>query len=750
MNNNQYGLRWFCLTALCCLWLIFCKPWFIDGLVIPFDAKNHFYAMIRFAASAYHSGQSAAWNPSLFGGFPLLSDPQSILLTPSLWLPVALFEKPTMAFVDFVHLLHLLVLGGAIFGFGLNRQWHPVAALIAALIAMMGGAVSMRMEHVLMTVSTMWFAVSLWRLDVLILKGNLWRGIAFAIPLSLMLIDRDHVAYLGAWFLLIYWLVHAVPDFWRDKRPERITQAFKQQSPVLLGGTLAVCAALIPVLLLLQLAENSNRPGFGLESAAWQSLHPASVMTFLFPEYFGSLTKASDYWGPASAQWPDKSLKMHRGMLHFYLGTLPVALIIWPGILRGWLFQPGARIFTATALIMYFYALGRYTPFFPALYHIVPGIDLFRRPADGIFLFGISIALLTGVMASRLLSGNHITNDNGSRVTRGRVLLLLVLAVPIAVIGINLTIEHEKFSYLLSSLAIFALLTGGNIVLLSGAVSTSKWRPVFLGALVVFVSFDLLHHTSGIRANASAPDFYLLQERGTREPAFNKIARLLQEKDPSGVPWRIETIALGPTVQNIAQVTGFHNILGYNPIRLAGFEKHIGPNMQNNAGPRRTFGDQMTGYDTKLTNHLGIRFIVTGTRIEKIDPGVKPGRFTLIDSISMGNKTVRIYENIEALPRAVFRGGDSSVVPARVTSYRNSEIKIEVNTKVAGDLILHDFDFPGWEAEVNGIPVAIRREADLFRKVAVQAGKSEVIFSFRPLSPHNLFGIVSDLITGTP
>ena len=39
-------------------------------------------------------------------------------------------------------------------------------------------------------------------------------------------------------------------------------------------------------------------------------------------------------------------------------------------------------------LVMLLYTLGRYTPFFGAIHALVPGVDLFRRPADGTFLIG--------------------------------------------------------------------------------------------------------------------------------------------------------------------------------------------------------------------------------------------------------------------------------------------------------------------------------------------------------------------------
>ena len=39
-------------------------------------------------------------------------------------------------------------------------------------------------------------------------------------------------------------------------------------------------------------------------------------------------------------------------------------------------------------LLMLLYALGWYTPAFRGMYEILPGVNLYRRPADAVFLIG--------------------------------------------------------------------------------------------------------------------------------------------------------------------------------------------------------------------------------------------------------------------------------------------------------------------------------------------------------------------------
>ena len=51
---------------------------------------------------------------------------------------------------------------------------------------------------------------------------------------------------------------------------------------------------------------------------------------------------------------------------------------------------------------MLLYALGWYTPFFRAAYELVPGVSLYRRPADAVFMIGcLGSILAAGALVAR-------------------------------------------------------------------------------------------------------------------------------------------------------------------------------------------------------------------------------------------------------------------------------------------------------------------------------------------------------------
>ncbi len=725
LNRPSFRYTLLYLIVLTAAWVAFCWPWFFDGRIIPYDAKNHFYGMIRFVASAWHSGEDPSWSPYHFGGFPMIADPQSVIWTPSMWLPAILSDKPSMRLVDRVHLAHLLIGAMAIFAYGRLRGWRDEASLIAAISFMMSGPLAVRLEHLLMTVSTMWIAIALWRLEAAIQFGGFWRGIAFGAPLGLLLIDRNHVAFLGALFLFFYWL---------SRLDLRAPMALRRHGSVIVGGTFALLLAAVPLLLLFQLIGQSNRPNFGYIDASWQSLPPSQMSSFLFPEYFGSFKKFGAHWGPASKTWGDFTLKIHRGMIYLYGGTLASLLILWIGVARRQLLAPGIRFLSIMAVMSLIYALGRYTPVFEVLYHWVPGVDLFRRPSDALFIFGIIISLIVGAFLDRALTLPRVQPERGSTILA--VSLLMVAITPLVFISAS----FERIDELMHDIALFGALSIGFAALIIWARRSDRWRTLALTLLFVGVSGDLIYFNSKTILSAWRPPHYQPMETPENDPFFSQLPALLAEPDPNGAPWRVELLGLGHTVQNIGQVDGISNLLGYNPIRLESFERYIGPDMQNSAANIRKWGERMTGYNSAMTDRLGLRYIVTGKPIEEIDPTIDADRFQLIDKVKRRRRTAFVYANPNAQARATLIDTEGNPLEGtvRFEHYGHTELRLSVTAPKAGSLVLAEFDYPGWQAQVNGESVLIERHQDIFRAVPIAIGESDVVLTFNALLWQNL------------
>jgi FtsH-binding integral membrane protein len=90
---------------------------------------------------------------------------------------------------------------------------------------------------------------------------------------------------------------------------------------------------------------------------------------------------------------------------------------------------------------------------------------------------------------------------------------------------------------------------------------------------------------------------------------------------------------------------------------------------------------------------------------------------------------VKLYERLNAAPRAVFSAGD-----ATITASLPEQVIVQVNARAAGTLILRDTCFPGWVAQIDGGTVPIECADTMFRAVQVPAGAHTIVFSYQPQS----------------
>ena len=153
------------------------------------------------------------------------------------------------------------------------------------------------------------------------------------------------------------------------------------------------------------LATDSNRPEFSFIEAGRGSLHWTHLLSLVFPDLFGAMDRKVDFWGAGGFAWNERfgmaDLFLAQNMGLLYAGAL-VPLMLIAGCVRGWLWSREMRFFTIAALFTAFYVFGWYTPVFRGMYELMPGVKLFRRPADATFVFGALIAILAGYRAASL------------------------------------------------------------------------------------------------------------------------------------------------------------------------------------------------------------------------------------------------------------------------------------------------------------------------------------------------------------
>jgi hypothetical protein len=336
------------------------------------------------------------------------------------------------------------------------------------------------------------------------------------------------------------------------------------------------------------------------------------------------------------------------------------------------------------------------------------------------------------------------------------------------------------------------VLAAAAVALARKAGGAPRWRMAAAVALFAVTGGELVWRHAASALNAEPAERYaVFQQLPPEQLQGLQILRdELATRHASGDRPRIEILGLKGAWQNASMVLGLEDTLGYNPLRLADYEKAVGPG-ENAVDPNlRQFPATFRGYKCRLANLLGLEYLVLDRPLEKL-----PRHFPRLTEakVLFGSGQMWIYRLSNGSPRVYLAGLVSPVesdaildqdelpdfdraaevlvdresMPllagtysssgsdtgptgpvgtARIVSYQRNSVTIEVEAERPGVLVLHDLYYPGWEVTVDGEAKPMLRTNLLFRGVEVPQGKHRVEFAFRPLSLNNLVAAASDLV----
>ncbi len=739
--------------VLALAWVVLSFPWLSGEVTIPYDAKAHFQAQVQFLANALHSGQSPFWNPNVFAGSPQIADPQAMIFSPLFLL--AWFEAvPSFRELDAM-VLALLGAGAiAILMLFRDRGWHPGGGVVAALALAFGASAAWRVQHILQVQSFAFFAIAFWLLARALDRRSLWYGLAAGVFLGLMLAGPGQVTLLNCYILAGYVVHH-----WLSA-PNRRAAVVATLGPLVVAGTTCLLLAGGPILLTMLFVESSNRPEIIFAEAVRGSLHPALLATALVPGLYGTTDPSVPFWGPPSPGWPADALSLSENMGQLYVGALPVIVIFAAGLTRGALWGREARFFTAALAVLVIYALGRYTPLFKLFFDLLPGVDMFRRPADATFQIGAMMAILAGYAVHR-----HLTAPAGAIPFWRRALPPGLLGAAF-VMAAGIALYHGQLAAAAKPIAIALAFTLAAFALMAvlARLGRENWQ-LATAALALFMTADLAVNNGPNNSTGRPPADYDILLPASKNDTISFLKTPLRQQPGSVRRDLVEMVGIGFEWPNASLVHGFDHALGYNPLRLAEMSA-AGAGEGVAEVNQRHFTPLYPSYRSTMADLLGVRYIASQVPINRIDGKIGPGDLRLVTRTS----DAYIYENPRALPRVLFAGGWQNANFARITKdgswprfdptktvlldgyagpvlhggagatslrmrrYENTVVEVEVDTPNAGFIVLNDVYHPWWFATVDGKPAEILRANVLFRAVRVAAGRHVVRFEFAPVT----------------
>ena len=746
-----------------------------QALLAPLDGWTQNYPLRVLVGELLTRGELPLWNPFIYAGMPLLATVYPGAAYPPNWLFALLPAGVAMNLVV-ITTYHLALFGAYRLGraFGWRRDASLCLAVSFAFSAFMVGHLA----------QTSRIAAAAWLPWTILVVERLARGVTRRwVTVGILCTGLQMLAGEPQMWLNTALLATAY-TLWRAlqiEAPARRRLLFACAF-VWFGG---LCLSAVQWLPAWELARFGDRAAPTYEFFTSYALPPRQLAALWLPFFAGGASIGPYrmpwvYWG----EWNAVVVCGYVGMLAWLLafvaiGRQPVAVGVFPA-------RSFVRFWMVIAVVSLALALGDNLP--GGLQHLlfrVPGYNIFRGPYRHQLEFVFALAVLAGYGWQRL---EMTTAELRRQLLRKAAGLLALIVTAAALAYVWLTPR-------LFPAALAVAFTDANVTVplacSLGAIIAAYWHwgtdtsPKLLTSLALlgWLALDLAFYghffywrDTSYAWTAKGGDTALTQFIKARESAAHDYRTVTQYRE-SAEPNR-ELL----NYPNTSLLRGVQNVNGFDTLRLTRLEHLIEPDGSGLRHADSIFAPAHCGLDLLNAKYL----IFDSSPAERTKPA--PQRWKPLAHYG----ALTLYENLRAMPRAwlvseartfasadVLRTLQTGVFPdggafdprqtalftrrelpqlpasqtdktieresVAVTRYAANVLELQVETPQARWLILSEIDYPGWEARLDGEPVASYRADYLLRSVAIPAGRHRVEFRYRPTSA--LVGLLLSLGT---
>jgi hypothetical protein len=510
--------------------------------------------------------------------------------------------------------------------------------------------------------------------------------------------------------------------------------------------------------------------GASYEWATNWSLHPAELVTYIVPSWFGFSSQA-----PVSYKGQDMVLPMYWGWMPLtdnppYIGIVPLILALIALAYRRnrmTLFLAGFSVFVV------FLSFGRYLPLvYDLFYNYFPYFNKFRAPSLVLFLIPLTVGLLGVYGLTWIIEEGRGSKTAAGGKSSGKVFLygmygaaaafVLALIGKDAIFGMfppsafmkdgdpfqaqQMPIVREmRFGLLWHDLlrvsAIVALLFGLVVAYCRraiGATTLSMGVVLLLAADLMIVDQNFIHPRPKTDLEAAlhpSETIKFLQ----RDTTVFRVLALEQNlfRDNTLMNFSIQSVtgyspAKLKIYQEMFDSALIHSTDGVIPINM-----HVASMMNAkyiispSQLPPNKFLQVFSDQESKL---LVYQYKGTQQRAWFVDSAVtaasKSEMYATMNSPDWNPDSIAILN--EPVPPEI---GSQEQSWARLVKYGAHEIVLKVSTTHAALLVVSEVYYPaGWTAAVDGAETKIYRTNAVLRSVVVPKGDHEVKFTFNPES----------------
>lgn len=712
---------------------------FFAGVLIPpvgkalagHDMTGYYYIYWNLVRDSLLSGHLPLWEPDIFGGYPILAQPQQNTFYPPNWINLI---APLRVGVTMHMVFHvwLASIGMFLFARRMGGRWLP--SVLAGVSFAYGGLLAGRLwaGHQPVYAVFIWTPLTLAALDWAIERRSAAAAIIAGAPLGLAILAGHIPSFL---YVGIIWAAFALYQL-ITRRRERWLVVRTAAIALAIGFALAA-VQLVPFL---QFSATSGRVAEAdYEFATDYSFPPAHLITLLMPEYFGEPLRIG-YWSVPTFE-----------ELTYYAGLLAVLGLILS------LRRPTRLTWFYLFLIIcgLWLAFGRYGILYELAYRFLPPFRLVRAPGRAAFLY---LFAATALLAHALSTWKGIPLDERRQKLRvywpfatgvlGLALFAALAATGAVFMAIHPTETSGRLWHQIGGYSIALLVVGIGaalirVYLLTGdpeakekvTPSPVHSRSIIIGvALVVLVLFDLWWFSfKMVRTASTDPD-----------PIWTDGRAIIGEPEGRVLPWGVPLFS-----QNGAIQVDWPSVFGYDSLEPAA---HIA--LASSVPDPRS-----TAYDI-----LGVTHVLAGVPLDDMTGGDRP--LTLVDqqgsawvyrravTLPIARLTYEaevIPDGADAITRIHENGFDPATVAildkevscvagtssenegtAEIVSHEPTRWEIQTRSASPALLILAENAYPGWEVTVDGQAAEPLTAYTSIRAVCVPAGEHVVVWSFIP------------------
>lgn len=701
------------------------------------DLLANFTPWLTFFQRELAQGRFPLWDPHAFCGAPFITNSQVAHFYPFTLLP-ALFDVVWALHVTMA--VHVYILGLGMYALAWRCTRDPWAALLAAVLVTASQHLACKLFYgVVCNVYVIaWMPWIWWLLLRLLDAPSPRRAVGLGLAGALQVLGGH-----PQWVLMTGYAAAAMILFRAVVQRESGRAWAARGAALLLAAALSLAVPAAQLLPAVDVAAHSatRAGGAGYEFATIDSLPPAQLLSWTMPLLFGN-PSAEGYW---LTRFGYHELGCATGVISLLL--VIVALRQRRDALA-WALAVGAGV----AIVL---ALGRYTPLYHAVYHL-PGVAYFRVPARWLALALAALALL----AARGLALVRAE----ARARRTAAWAAVALFVAHALLWLFLTLAPDAARERMIDIAV-ARLHAEQLVAAdaddaalrarfdtrrfdlyrkAAATSAATATAVAASALVVVSA------AARVQPSSAAAVLLLLAAGELLTPAL-----LLLRQEPRSA-LRNRYYRVSPAVAHVVENSRGRALLPDRTISVVGRTAHpeLVPERTTVMGLRST-----RGYNPTI-----VRAIADYTdRLARRPPGQMPGGLLFIPdppeldrdllnrmaadyvlayeppgagyTRELVDDGLGVYRNEQAWPRAVLcntAGELLSATAAVIVRDEPNTVTIRCAWDAPVRLVLLDTMYPGWEAWRGGEPLRVEPYLDTFRQVALDAGRHEVQFRFRP------------------